>query len=413
METMKLKDVVGLVEKTLSENKFQSVMQSGNPYYLLSYEEKQKWFGNAPPIEWDEIENLNNTFWDCDIKPGMEMAVSAAIAVNLANQCMTEDERKGMLNRIQALRENVSENWLRRLNKRKKFNGEDGICGVFNKFELIQKFGYMYDSEDEGNADANDTTATCPIIIGQLNSGWVNYRAGEKDGKIMVEHRRNGYRLTPAVLLLMIYTAFQNCSVRILYDDSRKDAKRAQKILDISIKLMIANDGFGNHYADVKCSPMEFYDYVEAVLTDEERYSQSVFDFKTVNAQFLPMLENACLIIECLDETQTWLARRLYKDTLENMKVMSELEIRIIEEQQLRDPDTGMFVKPKFNTRHLYYTIVLSTILHLLKEQFMNIMRRYALGDSDDDLYTLQEDDLAKECINKKIKALREYPIVL
>lgn len=409
---MKLKDVVELVEKVLSENKFQSIQQNGNPYYMLSYEEKQRWFGNAPPIEWDEIENLNRTFWKADIKPGIELTVAAAIAVNLANQCMVEDDRKAMLDKIQLLRENVSKQWLRRLNKRKKSNGEDDVYGSYNKFELIQKFGFMYDNEDEANADANDPNETCPIIMSQLNSGWVNFKAEEKDGEVVVEKRRHDSHVTPSVLLLMVHTAFQNCSVRILYDDARTEAKRAQKIFDIDISMMLANDGLGNHYADVKCSPIELYNYVEPILTDEKRYPQDVFDFKTVNEQFLPILQNACLIIECLDETQTWLARRLYQDTIQNMDAMSRIEVQIIEEQHLRDPVTNKFVKPKFDTRRLYYTTILATMLHLLDEQFKTTMRRYSHGDSDDALYTLKERELVHEYFDRKLKVREKYPFI-
>ena len=38
MENMKLKDVVELVEKVLSENKFQCTMVNGHPRFVLSLE---------------------------------------------------------------------------------------------------------------------------------------------------------------------------------------------------------------------------------------------------------------------------------------------------------------------------------------------------------------------------------------
>lgn len=418
MENMKLKDVVELVKQVLSENKFQSATQKGDPYYLLSYEEKQRWFGKTPPIEWEEIENLNRTFWEADIKPGIELTVAAAIAVNLANQCMAEYDRRGMLNKIEQLRENVSRQWLRRFSKKMKAssktnNVEDNIYGSYNKFEFIQKLGFMYDSEAEGNADANDPNATCPLITSQLNSGWVNYKTEEKDGEIVVEPRRNDSQITPSVLLLMICTAFRNCSTKILYDDTREEAKRTRKILDIGINMMLTNDGLGNHYADVKCSPFEFYDYVEAFLTDEKRYPQDVFDFKAVNEQFLPVLQNSCLIIECLDETQTWLARRLFKDTMQNMDAMSQVEVRIIEEQQMRDKTTGKFVKPTFDTRSLIYTTILATMLHLLGERFKTVMRRYPWGNTEDALYTFDDEKLVHEYFDRKLEARKKYPVVL
>ena len=163
---------------------------------------------------------------------------------------------------------------------------------------------------------------------------------------------------------------------------------------------MVSN--YGDSYASIDCSPLEFYAYIENELNNTENYPQAVFDFKSLHEQFLPMFRNACEIVENLDETQTWLARRLYQDTLENLEVLSNVECTILREQHERDPETGKFKHPKFWIGHLLYTIALGTLLNLLELKFDDVMRMHCLGDTGQHLATYESHKLFINFVTRK-----------
>ena len=400
MENMKLKDVVELVKEVLSENKFQCMMVNGRPRFMLSLDEIEKFFGSSPPLELDELEHLNESFWSFDITPGTEMVVVNVIAMKLIVQCKTVEERETTIGLMRILIDDVMEKWLRRMNKRKD---DFSVIGVYNKFELIQKCGFMYDSEDEANKDANDPKATCPLLIGQLDSGWINLKSSEKDGKIVIEKRKPETEMTPFSLLSMVFSALEIIAKRLQFKDIRSDAKRSANALKISSALLVSVvSNYGDSYASIDCSPLEFYAYIENELNNTENYPQAVFDFKSLHEQFLPMFRNACEIVENLDETQTWLARRLYQDTLENLEVLSNVECTILREQHERDPETGKFKHPKFWIGHLLYTIALGTLLNLLELKFDDVMRMHCLGDTGQHLATYESHKLFINFVTRK-----------
>ena len=372
MEKIKFKDVVELVEKVLGENKFQSVMQNGNPYNMLSYEQKQRFFGSAPPIEWDEIENLNRTFWDCNIKLGMEMTVAAAIAVNLANQCMPEDNRKAMLNQIKQLRDNVSQQWLRRLNKRKKGNGEDDVCGIYNKFELIQKFGYMYDSEDEGNADANDPNAMCPLIMSQLNSGWTNLKAEEKEGKVVVGKRRLGSEQRSFSMLAILEAEFDILSEWMKQKSRLEHIKSSLQFHDFMRPVL---DTIPSPWVHIHDRNQFIYMLIDNMLDNTKDYPQDVYDFQSVNKELILFSRKFFDFMDLLDETMTEKVREKVNESMTYMKRLSEMECQIIREQHMKGERTGQFIKPKFNVDFLVFTRILASLLCELSFKYKKVMR--------------------------------------
>ena len=381
METMKLQDVVELVRNVLKEkgSTFHTNSYGGDTvFYTLTQQEKQDNFTKSPPIEWSEIENINQTIWALDYSSGESLVIYSAIGVNLASQCRGLTAREEMTEKIQNLRKYVSEQWTRRYLKRLKLFGKDKIdestlYGTFNKFEFIQKFGFMYDSEEEANTDANDTTATCPLIMSQLNSGWINFRATEKDGRIIVEKRTDNPLVDPVSMLYHVEEEFKTWKVWNVMVDRFRSILAVEYFSDFMRPVYnIIPSPWGEN---IKSRDSFIYMLVVNMLDNPSAYPQEVYDFQKVNSELIAFVDQVLGFADSLDETMTEQTIAVVQECMEYMRKMSEMECQIISEQHLRDEKTGRFIKPKIKLGYLVYTRIISSVISQLEFKFDKAMR--------------------------------------
>ena len=241
----------------------------------------------------------------------------------------------------------------------------------------------MYDSEDEANADANNPDATCPLLMGLLNSGWLNISAIEdkSTGKITVSVRDENFMFSPFTMLTQVKIAFETLLAKREYQ-ARRNAVIAESIWFSLRRRLNLRELNGMTHASVDCKPNELYAALEHILTDGSRYPQNVFDFKTANTDFLKFVKNAVCIIANLDETQHDVARQLFVNLLDGMKEMSEFESRLVKEQQERDPVTNRFIHPKYDISNNIYTLTIGTVIDMLEWQY-NIVNRMDLAATE------------------------------
>lgn len=418
---MKLKELVQKVQQTVEEYKSMgnNMMPSNMPQMHFTLEQQEKLYAPfAAEIDIGEIINLNRTFWDAGITLDVYHEVIRAVAIGMYMQCKSKDERDGLLNRMEAQGDEikaVNDRW----NRVPKGKYIDNRLGTFDKVEFIQKFGAMYNSTDEANADANDPNGICPLLMSVINSGWNDIMASEKDGKVVVsnhgKHAVGEGKHDAGMFLIGIKVAME----RIGFNNRFKSRKETIHSTGIALELMMAASPQIWHQdkADVHCSVREFVDAVDGLLSQSDIYSQQIFDFETVNMQFMKIMRNAQEIIENLDETQMNLARDLYCNTLSNLDEMANIECRIIKEQTMRDPSTGKFLKPHIDHKYMVYTIALNTMLWFLVKQFDVVMRLQGTGRTSFDgnwaycLCSIGMQNAAIFCVKRKFYVTQKPPL--
>lgn len=425
---MTLKELAEIVHKTLDANKSKWGMIAVETQYLITYELAEKLFAWIGELDEHEIENLNETFWSAGIEKRDFDEVARAIAIILEVRCVTPEDVEQRTAWFKQLQEKANA-VVRRINLRQppneKKHEKEWRYGEFTKFDFIQAYGYMYDSEDEANADANDTSSACPVLMGLLNSGWANIKAVEdKDtGKITVSKREENVVFSPALFLAKIAISFETLQKR-----------RERKFIHneyVFEKLMWRQyhsdkPSYGNGFR-----LNEFAETIEGmihVMMNESIYSQEVFDFRTYNHNFIMFIKRVYDIINNLDETQDTLVKSVVREIIDKMKDASEIEVRIVHEQKMRDEQTGRFIKPKFNIDYLVYTYTLASVLNVFKTKYDLVNRidnnkiyqrqfsgyphyRYHLEDGTlDELIQKWKEDCRYSPFSDKNKYLKDIP---
>ena len=405
---MKLNELVKKVQQTVDENKdkwLPSVNPSA-PYYFSKEQRDTLYAPFAKDIDADEILNINKTMWDSGMPYRLHNEVADAVAIGLYMQCRTKDERDAMAAKFDTKTDEIRDVNLR-LNRipKGKHEGIDTRLGTYDKIEFIQKFGTMYNSTGEANADANDKSGICPLLMAVLNSGWHNIMAVVENGNVVVKERATDGGVTATTMILAIKVAFDTISKRGLIKSSLQASKHKMLFLGLAFHRMERHSD--NFYADVKCDEESLYYFMENLLSNETIYSQDVFDFKTLNAAYLDILRNARDIGLAFNETNVPMVRTLVINTLHNMDELANIECRIIKEQQMRDPETNEFVKPRFSPHYLLYTIALGTMLRKILFKSYEVLRLDDFGGAyydegtDHFLMSWSEADQAKECVNR------------
>lgn len=420
---MKLKELALCVHRTLDANKDKWGLVACEPQYLLTYDEAEKQFAWAGEIDEAEVERLNETFWEAGIQTRDFMEVARAIAIILEARCVTKEDRDGKLEWLSSLNEKTAKT-VRRINRREppneKKHEREWRFGEFSKIEFIQRYGYMYDSEDEANADANDRNATCPVLMGLLNAGWLNFEAKETDGKIIVRARDPKCSFSPSSMLAAIKIAFETMVERHHYKAVKATIHASSILHSLKKEINLAWLN-GRTYANSDMKPSELYPALELILNDGDRYPQSVYDFKTLHSDFLKMVRNATNIIANLDETQHDIARQLFVNLLDGMKQLSDVECLLAKRQQERDPKTNRFIYPKYDVSNNIYTMTIGTVIHFLERQYdtVNRMDLTALQtwrnqpenkDQWHPLYSWNESNMIRKYIKAQYYAAGEKP---
>lgn len=376
---MKLKELALCVHRTLDANKDKWGLVACEPQYLLTYDEAEKQFAWAGEIDEKEVERLNETYWEAGIQTRDFMEVARAIAIILEARCVTKEDRDGKLEWLSSLNEKAAKT-VRRINRREppneKKHEKEWRFGEFSKIEFIQRYGYMYDSEDEANADANDRNATCPVLMGLLNAGWLNFEAKETDGKIIVRARDPKCSFSPSSMLAAIKIAFETMVERHHYKEAKQGIQNAFLLYSLSHwRHGVTMPSVCGANLPNGCGPHELLDFIETFMMDEESFPQEVFDFKTLNRKFVLICKQIVSTINSMDETMEDIVKQLYLNTFDNMNTLADVECRILREQQERDPVTKKFIKPSFKIENLVYTITLATLLFYLDMKFDRTMR--------------------------------------
>lgn len=380
---MTLKELAETVHKTLDANKSKWGMIAVETQYLITYELAEKLFAWIGEIDEAEIENLNVTFWSAGIEKRDFDEVARAIAIILETRCVTPEDVEQRTAWLKQLRENANI-IIRRINLRQppseKKHEKEWRYGEFTKFDFIQAYGYMYDSEDEANTDANDTSFTCPVLMGLLNSGWANIKAVEdKDtGKIMVSKREENTVFSPALFLAQIAISFETLQKRHEDKALRKGIQNAHLFMHLSWwRWPAANGHKPTGAADLHLGPRwsELYDFLRTFLVNWEAYPQEIYDFKILNHDFILICKNIMHVIDTMDETMEDVVKELYLNTLQNMNLLADIEKQIVMEQQMRDPVTKRFIKPTFDIKLLIYTVSLATLLQYVRIKYDVVMR--------------------------------------
>ena len=380
---MKLKELALCVHRTLDANKSKWGMIAVETQYLITYEEAEKLFAWIGELDEHEIENLNETFWPAGIEKRDFDEVARAIAIILETRCITPEDVEQKTAWLKEIQEKANA-VIRRINLRQppneKKHEKEWRYGEFTKFDFIQAYGYMYDSEDEANADANDTSSTCPLLMRLLNSGWANIKAVEdKDtGKIMVSKRKENVVFSPALFLAKIAISFETLQKRHEIARMRKGIQNEHILYSLSHwrggwNKPTGSGAFGSMPSG--CRHHELFDFIRTFMVDETSYPQEVYDFRTLNHQFIIICKNIVDIIDTMDETMEDIVKELYVTSLANMNVLADIECQIVMEQHMRDPVTKKFVKPKFNINYLIYTVTIATLLMHLSQQYDRVMR--------------------------------------
>lgn len=377
---MTLKELAEIVHKTLDANKSKWGMIAVETQYLITYEEAEKLFAWIGELDEHEIENLNETFWSAGIEKRDFDEVTRAIAIILETRCVTPEDVEQKTEWLKQLQEKANI-IIRRINLRQppseKKHEKEWRYGEFNKFDFIQAYGYMYDSEDEANTDANDTSSTCPVLMGLLNSGWANIKAVEdKDtGKIIVSKMDENTVFSPALFLAKIAISFKTLVKRYQFQ-AIANRHRANSIrMSLGRKACVRDLRCCSYAENIDCTVDQLYDALKIILTDKEKYPQDVFDFQTLNKKFLKMVKNAIDIMDNLDETQHDIARQLFLNLLDGMRQLSEVESRLVVEQKERDPKTHRFLHPKYDIFNNIYTITLGTLIQKLEFRYNRVNR--------------------------------------
>lgn len=376
---MSLKELAHCVHETLDANKDKWGLVACESQYFLTYEESEKLFAWAGEIDESEVENLNNSFWDAGIQPRDFDEIARAIAIILETRCVTPEDVEKKTKWLKQLQENANA-IVRRINLRQppseKKHEKEWRYGEFTKFDFIQAYGYMYDNDDEANADANDTSSTCPLLMRLLNSGWANIKAVEDKatGKITVSKREENVVFSPALFLAKIAISFETLCDRHEYKIKARLCQADNIAYALRRKDSI-HEQFHSHADDVHWTLDELYGALQIILTDKERYPQDVYDFQTLNKEFLKLVKNAINIMENLDETQHDIARQLFLNLLDGMRQLSEVESKLVVEQKERDPQTHRFLHPKYDISNNIYTLCLGTLIFKLEGFYMRANR--------------------------------------
>ena len=376
---MTLKELALCVHETLDANKDKWGLVACEPQYLLTYEEAEKQFAWAGEIDEKEIENINAAYWEAGIQTRDFMEVARAIAIILEARCVTKEDRDEKHEWLSSLNEKAAET-VRRINRREppneKKHEKEWRFGEFTKFDFIKTYGYLYDSEEEANADANDKAATCPALMGLLNAGWLNFEAKETDGKIIIRARDPKCSFSPSSMLAAIKIAFETMVERHHYKETKKGIQNAFLLYSLSHwRHGVTMPSVCGANLPNGCGPHELLDFIETFMMDEESFPQEVFDFKTLNRKFVLICKQIVNTIDSMDETMEDIVKQLYLNTFDNMNTLADVECRILREQQERDPVTKKFIKPSFKIENLVYTITLATLLFYLDMKFDRIMR--------------------------------------
>jgi hypothetical protein len=351
--------------------------------YLITYEEAEKLFAWIGELDEHEIENLNETFWSAGIEKRDFDEVARAIAIILETRCVTPEDVEQKTAWLKEIQEKANI-IIRRINLRQppseKKHEKEWRYGEFTKFDFIQAYGYMYDSEDEANTDANDTSATCPLLMRLLNSGWANIKAVEDKatGKITVSKREENVVFSPALFLANIAISFETLQKRHEIARMRKGIQHEHLFHSLSWWRWPCANGHKPTGASEFCcdsSRIEIYDFLRTFLVNWEAYPQEIYDFKTLNHDFILTCKNIMHVIDTMDETMEDEVKKFYLDTLKKMNELADVEKQIVMEQQMRDPVTKKFIKPTFDIKLLIYTVSLATLLLDLKLKYNVVMR--------------------------------------
>lgn len=376
METMKLKDIVALVEKTLNEHQAELANRTRIEWSnIMNNREAMKWLIFRDGFDLSEIEHLNETFWTSGINPNLIGEIARGVALCIDSECLTDSDRRQKLEWLQNFHDNVCLPIVKRINRRpynKNKKSMDWRHGVFTKFDFIARYGYLYDSEEEANDDANAKDATCPLLMGILNSGWENIKAKEdvSTGKITVSEKDMNVSFGPSMFLPMIIHNMETIIKQHEYEAEHNSW------LFKKLKWRTFNPSRKPSHGDA-FTLAEMPDMVNAmisVMLDEEKYPQSAYDFRTCNREFLKFVKHVQGVIEHLDETQVELVKQTVSEIIEKMTEYSQIEVTIVNEQQMRD-ETGRFLKPKFDLDYLVYTYALATMLCVFDSQYRIVNR--------------------------------------
>ena len=380
---MTLKELAETVNKNIADETWGVDLIDGeNGIPMMMPEEIEDACSILDPLDENDIRNINKTFWEADITPANEMLLESMVAHCLFLKCKTEADMKSTLGWLTELDLNVCTPIVKKLNCRSssskgKKNIKDWRYGEFTKFDLISKYGFLYDDEDQANTDANDKTTTCPLIMGIINSGWHNIQAVEdtKTGKIVISKRSNVEGIDDCDMFLTavrsqfetIYnTAIEFAAYKL--DNGLQILRKAHKRTEGES----CSDSMNGYHNNSK----KYLDDLATALFNEEYFPQDVYDFRSVNTQFLEVVANAFDIIDNLKSSQHDLARKLYANTLDNMKQMADFECLITREQYLRDPATKDFIKPRFDCELLGYCGILQELLCYLECMYEDVIMR-------------------------------------
>ena len=377
---MKLKELAYIVHRTLDEHQDLWGEQVVETQYLFTQKDAEKYFAFCGELDETEIERLGEIFWSMDIDTRDFAEIARAAALCIEARCANNDDRKEKKEWLDGIKQRVLDDIVNKLNRRKpnkKAKDTNWKIGEFNKFEFIQNYGHCYDSEEEANTDANDKTSTCPLLMSIINSGWLNLAATEDKtaGKIAVSRRRADYPFNALDMLSRIQVAFDTILEQKHYNEIRKQVHNDWLIVKLKTDGYSMFDNKRQASIHLDCDMHELIECLEDYLFDETRYAQSIYDFKTINRQFMSVVKNFVAIMDNLDETQDDIAKQLVSNTIENMESLSNIECHIVKEQHERDASTGKFKKEKFDTMQLIYTDLLDALLFKFVMHYDNVMR--------------------------------------
>lgn len=374
---MTLKELVEFINNQIKSEKWEvDEISDDAAIPMTSIEDMMEAVKPLGDIDEDDIRHINTTFWTSGITSINEMTAETMVANCLFAKCRTDEERKATLKWLTDLEKNTCLPIIRKLNRwqsTKKRVERDSLYGEFTKFDLIQRYAFLYDSNAEADADANDKSATCPLIMSYLNSGWQNFMAVEdkRTGKITVSRRYEDEFLDDCDMFLG--------AVQSQFETLYEQEKQLDELRMEEGRWMVrdyAKSWPNAHYiGKYEKKQGEYLAIFGSALMDEDLFPQDVADFSSVNEDFLKVIANALEITNGLDETQHELARELYANTLDNMATMADFECRIVREQNMRDPSTKKFIKPRFDCENLCYCGALADVLSWLQGTYDEVMR--------------------------------------
>lgn len=374
---MKLKELVQQVDNILESFKAKQVQQIAPSQYFFTEDDARYAYTKLGGLDDEEIQNITQTYWDVGITSRNYMEVERAVGYCLLANCKTLEEQQQKLEWLKNINENTCIPICRRIHRRKppvKANDHEWRFGTFNKFDFITAYGYMYDSDDEASKDANDTSSICPLLVGLLQSGWLDFVVAEDKnaGKVTVSQHIGDIGCGCSSFLGGIIS-----SVETIIENTLMKIKIAVSKFDMAvIKYNPTFGGKPDYFLTNDESKYEEYVLgLSCFLTDETKFPQDVYDFHSVNQDFLEVVNNAFQIILTLNETQHDLARDLYVNVLDNMRKLADFECEIVRQQHKLDPITNRFIKPEFNPNNLIYCAVLADILNVLEAKYGRVMR--------------------------------------